>query len=180
MIGSRVFYRIRQFGEALLVKPSDEDLALARRYLTPAQMSLFCRMQLRDQVHSIAVLRKLMNDNPGLLDGQERHLYAAALLHDVGKSRYPLKLWERVVIVLARTLLPRQSQLWGSAPPKGWRRPFVVAEKHAEWGAQMAEMAGASPLTVYLIRYHQDVFDSEPISTENYLLRRLQAADHER
>ncbi len=180
MIGSRVIYRVRQFREALLVRLSEDDLALARRYLTPQEMNLFLQMQPRDQAHSLAVLQKLMSDNPGLSDGRARYLYAAALLHDIGKSRYPLKLWERVLIVLVRRLLPHRSRLWGKAAPEGWRRPFVVAEQHAAWGAEMAEKAGASPVTVYLIRHHQDNLISEPLSIENSLLQKLQAADHER
>jgi hypothetical protein len=174
---SRILYRVRQFGEALLVKPSAQDIALAREYLTPAQMHLFCQMPLRDQAHSLAVLRRLMQGDLSREDGRAEDLYVAALLHDVGKSRYPLRLWERVIIVLARRLFPRQARAWSEGAPKGWRRPFVVAEKHPEWGAQMAAEAGASPLTVYLIRYHQK--EADFMSTDRLWLRQLQAADHE-
>jgi hypothetical protein len=106
-------------------------------------------------------------------------LLVAALLHDVGKSRYPLHLWERVLIVLVKALFPTRAKRWGAGAPFGWRRPFVIAEQHPAWGAEMATRAGASPLTVELICKHQHPSPSESQSEVEALLQKLQAVDDE-
>jgi putative nucleotidyltransferase with HDIG domain len=107
-------------------------------------------------------------------------LLAAALLHDIGKARAPLSLWERVVIVLGKALFPERARRWGDGQPRGWRRPFVIAAHHPDWGAEMAAEAGVSPLAASLIRRHQSPLESKPAaSPQDHLLEILQAADHQ-
>jgi hypothetical protein len=105
------------------------------------------------------------------------------LLHDVGKSRYPVRIWERILIVLSKAFLPGKVKRWGEGAAEGgglgWRRAFVVAQQHPAWGAQMAAEAGASPLTSTLIRRHQDPRSNSSEGLEDRLLQILQAADHE-
>jgi putative nucleotidyltransferase with HDIG domain len=171
---TRMAYRARQFFLALRAVPAPEQVAQARTTFTPAQMALFSQLQASEQVHALAVVRKLVaqgETNPDLL--------TAALLHDVGKSRFPLRLWERVWIVLGKALFPTQSKSWGSGSPTGWRRPFVVAAQHPTWGAEMAAQIGVSPQVVDLIRKHQDRLPSESASPTERLLSKLQKADNE-
>jgi len=145
-----IWYRIWQFWQTLTARPTSEDLARAAQLLTPEQWQLFQQLQPGEQAHSLRILEALsgMQDVPA-------DLRIAALLHDVGKAEHPLRIWERVEIVLTKALLPDKVREWGQGEPRGWRRPFVVAEQHAQWGAQAAERAGASPLAVNLIRWHQ-------------------------
>jgi putative nucleotidyltransferase with HDIG domain len=175
----RMFYRLRQLWESLHARPTAPDLALAQGVLAPPLMALFLRLQPSEQAHSLRILCLLLEQGENHPD-----LLAAALLHDVGKSRYPLYVWERVVIVLGKAVLPKQARRWGQAQPRGWQRPFVIAEQHPVWGAEMAGQAGASPLTVSLIRNHQEappplVYRAEPPQIENLLLHRLQGLDDE-
>ena len=144
--------------------------------LSQREWALFQRYSLEDQWHSYRVfctLRAAGHTQPELL--------AAALLHDVGKTRLPLSAWERSLIVLAQFLLPHQAAAWGKGQAHGWRRPFVVRDKHPTWGADMARSAGSLPLTVSLIYYHQDVLDNVDVAeisaAEVQLLRYLQWAD---
>lgn len=148
---ARPLYRLRQFWLAWRAVPTASDLELACGLLSPALMALFLRMQPGEQTHSLHVFK-------GLRQGGDAHpdLLAAALLHDVGKSLHPLRLWERALIVLGKAFFPRLAHRWGQAAPRGWRRAFVVAEHHPAWGAEMAARAGASPLTAALIRRHQE------------------------
>lgn len=119
-------------------------------------------------------------------DETNNDLLAAALLHDVGKCCHPLRLWERVVIVLAKSLFPKRVKSWGEGEPFGWKRAFVVAEQHPSWGAELAARAGASPMTVSLIRRHQDLLEDrsrvqtvQDFSSEDGLLYLLQVCDDE-
>jgi hypothetical protein len=183
----RVLYRVDQFWRALTTVPRPEELSQARQFLSPDLMVLFLRLQSSEQAHSLWVFRQLREKNETNPD-----LLAAALLHDVGKSRCPLRLWERVAIVLGKKLFPGKAKRWGEAEPRGWRRPFVVAEQHSAWGAEMAARAGASRMTVALIGRHQEpplqaetsadvmnLADLERVSVEDMLLRRLQELDDE-
>jgi hypothetical protein len=172
---SRVLYRVRQFYLALRAATDPRDFEQARSVLTPAQMALFTGMQSNERAHAVGVYHQL-----GAQGETSSDLLAAALLHDVGRSLSPLRLWERILIVLARAVFPAQSRRWGNLPAeglRGWRRAFIVAELHPAWGAALAAEAGASPRLVALIRLHQEVPPTEADPETRRLLSKLQAVD---
>jgi hypothetical protein len=183
MNADRILYRTRQFWQAVGSKPSAEDMALVYALLTASQRTIFTQMQNSEQAHAVLVLRRLLDQHE---DNQD--LLVAALLHDVGKSRFPLRLWERVVVVLAKNLCPGCVQCWGEQDfgkgqiPHGWRRAFMIAAGHPDWGAEMAAEAGCSQLTVSLIRRHQEkipLSQAKDLCIEDRLLLKLQTADDE-
>lgn len=133
-------------------------------------------MQPSEQAHSLHIYHQLRCQGV-----QDPDLLVAALLHDVGKSCSPLSIWERSLIVIAKALLPHRFARWGAGKPEGWRRPFVVAEQHPAWGAEMAAAAGAPPLAVSLIRRHAEKIPSSklPLNCEDQLLELLQRVDNE-
>jgi len=178
---SRITYRITQFWNALRTRPASTDLEWALSKLSTAQIDLFTQLHRSEQVHSISVLKKIVQNEHANFDEDDQAIIVAALLHDVGKTLYPLAIWERVLVVLSKTLFPKQVRQWGRGQPTGWRRAFVIAEQHPEWGAQLVARTDASPLTVELIRLHQS---PNPENTDNHanarlgnLLLRLQVAD---
>ncbi len=165
-------YRLRQFWRALQTPARALDVAQIRPYLSATQIALFLQMQPSEQWHAYSVKQRLTDENqdhPALL--------TAALLHDVGKILHPLSPIERAMIVLGQRFFPRQVSDWGKGEPRGLRRPFVVAEFHPAWGAELAARTGAPELTVYLIRRHQDARPEKPHSLEDRLLCALQNAD---
>jgi hypothetical protein len=152
----RITYRVGQLWRTVTAHPTLIDLSEARAVLSPALLSLFQRMQPSEQAHSLLVLRRLRQSGETQPD-----LLAAALLHDVGKTCLPLRPWDRALIVIARGLAPGLVRRWGrgvdcGANARGWRRPFAVAEQHPAWGAEMVQQAGASQMTIELVRYHQE------------------------
>lgn len=169
----RVFYRLRQFHLALGGRPSAAQLALAEKNLAPSLHQLFLTLQPSEQAHACQVCATVIAAGH---DASE--LLQAALLHDIGKACYPLRLWERVFIVLTQAVLPRRAARWGQDEPRGWRRAFVIAAQHPEWGAQMAEGAGASAAVVDLIARHAEKDAGEGLDTEvEKWLEILRAAD---
>ena len=171
---SRLTYRSRQFWNALLSPGKRVPSEALLPHLNTSQLIHFRRMQPSEQVHSYQIFKRLQTagqDTPDLL--------AAALLHDVGKILVPLSIFDRVVIVLGKRLFRKAAQRWAEGTPRGWRRPFVVAEQHAGWGADLANQAGATGLTVELIRRHQDSPIRDPVTHTEQLLAALQAADDE-
>lgn len=183
----RILYRARQFWHALASSPRPGELEAARRVLSSQQMALFLKLQPSEQAHAIQVLHKLVEQGETQPD-----LLVAALLHDIGKSCWPLRPWERALIVLVQATWPHEAIRWGmsseimppgngdaSRSPRGWQWPFIVACQHPAWGAEMSRKAGVSPLAEALIRRHQEHPHTPPTTEEDHLLRKLQAVDAE-
>jgi hypothetical protein len=178
MNASRFLYRSRQFWHAISSRSSHQEMDLVNSVLTSSQVELFQRMQASEQVHSLLVLNELKNQ-----DEENADLLTAALLHDVGKTRAPLRIWERVMIVIVRVICSGCIRKWGKSKnvePEnglGWRRAFIVAEQHPAWGADLAAEHGVSRLAVSLIARHQEQIDPSSSSMEDKLLQKLQAVD---
>ncbi|MBM4423164.1 MAG: HD domain-containing protein [Chloroflexi bacterium] len=170
MRGAR--YRLWQFWRLITQRLSPDELTQVREWLPPSLFDVFRQMSPAEQHHAYSVRHTLAaqgQTNPDLL--------AAALLHDVGKSRMPLAVWEKVAIVLGFRFAKRLATAWGSREGGSrWRRPFVVAMQHPAWGAEMVNAAGGSPTLVELIRRHQDRIT--PTEDLYDLLSALQSADN--
>jgi hypothetical protein len=165
-------YRTTQFFRAMIAKPRPQELALVEANLSPPMAELFWKMSSTEQVHGLRVLRSL------IAQGQnDPDLLAAALLHDVGKIRFTLHIWERVLIVLANWFIPEMVQRWGVGEPDGWRRPFVIASLHPMWGAEMVRDAGGSKILIDLVRRHQEPLSSGSQLKIDHLLHLLQETD---
>ncbi|MGZ6346807.1 MAG: HD domain-containing protein [Anaerolineales bacterium] len=166
---SRLTYRSRQFWNALPGTRKRVETEALLPHLTPTQIALFRRMQKFEQTHALQVINRLKaagQTDPDLL--------SAALLHDVGKVMFPISIFDRVVIVLGKSIFPRLAERWSEGTLDRFRRPFVVSARHPRWGADLAEQACASARTVELIRHHHDI-----LSRDDQLLAALQAADDE-
>ena len=134
--------------------------------------ALFFRMSDPDQSHSIRVFQTLVDQGEKNSD-----LLMAALLHDVGKFLNPLRAWERSLVVVTNRILPNQVLKWGQGEMHGWRKLFVVALQHPEWGAALVQQEGGSENLVTLIRYHQEHAPPNIRKDVRELLERLQTAD---
>ena len=159
--------RLRQGLNALTAFAQPVDRALAAQHLTPEMQACFARLRRSEQLHSLRVLR-------ALLAGGEVSpaLAVAALLHDVGKTRWPFPLWQRVLVVLLPRLAPRLAErLAQGSEADPLARPFILCERHPVWGAAMARAAGADERTVRLIERH-----AQPPG-DDHELARLRAAD---
>ncbi|MCK5054869.1 MAG: HD domain-containing protein [Anaerolineales bacterium] len=165
-------YRAGQFLHLLTSKRNRDHRRFVYQILDPSMAALFFRMSAPDQSHSIRVLQTLT------AQGEENaDLLSAALLHDVGKSVYSLRAWERSLVVVANRILPNQVLKWGQGELHGWQTPFVVALQHPEWGASLVRQEGGSETLVTLIRYHQEHAPPSMGDDVRELMKRLQAAD---
>jgi predicted HD phosphohydrolase len=91
-------YRARQFARYLRgarLDPAEQEQVRAR--LGPRLAELFARMSPGEQAHSLRVAQTLLARGETTPD-----LLAAALLHDVGKTRAPVSLPGRVLAVLGQ------------------------------------------------------------------------------
>jgi hypothetical protein len=166
-------YRISQALRALVAFSQPVEREVAAQYLSPELLALFDGMRRSEQLHGLNVLRSV------LAQGQTpRDLAVAALLHDVGKTRYTVRIWQKTLAVAVQTLAPGlYARLSQGDPAQWWLRPFAVKAQHPVWGAEMLARAGTSDTAVWLVAHHQD----EPTQWTNHpsfhLLQRLQQAD---
>jgi hypothetical protein len=164
---------MRQGLRALTAFMRPVDYGAVEAVLTPELLALFKRMRASEQQHSIRVMAHLQQ--AGYTDPD---LLTAALLHDVGKARYPLNLFGRTAAVLVTRFAPRLADRWSGGEPRGLRRPLVIARRHPEWSAEEMAAAGASERAADLARRHQSkCLMGEPIGEEDRLLALLMAAD---
>lgn len=167
-------YRISQGMRALLASCRPVDLALATQHLDAAQLALFQRLGRSEQLHSLNVLRDILTQETAT----PPELAQAALLHDVGKCRARLAIWQKALGVVVHRLMPQRFARWSADDTRrGWRLPFVVYAHHPAWGA--AELAAIdSPQAVqWLVAHHADDPESwrdHPLYAQ---LCRLQQAD---
>lgn len=173
-------YRARQFWRAIFHKTDSIELEQVRGVLSPAQWALFTQLQWAEIEHALRIYQNILDNGE-----KQSDLMVAALLHDVGKLCYPLNPILRAMVVVMKALLPARAKLWGELPPGsrldlvGWRKAFIVAEQHAQWGADLAHQAGVTPLAESLIRYHHEPQVQGASEVENILRRKLWAIDNQ-
>ncbi len=174
--------RVRQGLRALFAFTRPVDHALAVVYLNPQQVILFEQMRRSEQLHSLNVLRDVLTLESSQGDAIGKVGFAdlalAALLHDVGKTRYPLAIWQKTLAVLVRAFAKPIYQQWSEGDPAHlWQRAFVVAEQHPAWSVALVSETDASDRALWLIAHHADKAAQWQDHPCVHLLKRLQQAD---
>lgn len=145
-------YRITQGVRALVAFTQAVDYTLPEKHLSPGLLSVFKQMQRNEQLHSVRVLQAVLAQ-----EAETPHdLAVAALMHDSGKVHYPLSVYGKTVAVLGRKIAPLYRYASGRDPARAvWARPFIVAEHHATWSADILREYGASERAIWLVEHHQ-------------------------
>lgn len=168
-------YRVTQFFHALSAKSHTLEHTLIETHLSPALAQRFYRLSRADQTHAVRVLQYLLKQGES-----DPNLLSAALLHDIGKVRAQPRLMGRILVVVTDWLFPKLVLKWASGKPTGFRRPFVIAGQHADWGAEILEETGAPQTIVELVRRHHDPSPGIAQTEIDHLLKKLQRADSEK
>ena len=166
----RIPYRVGEFFRAITARPNPKMVEIASGYLSPPLLKLFEKMSPYDQAHCVAVMQHLL-----AMGETDPDLLAAALLHDVGKSKIKLSVWYRVAAVL----LKKKLRFFAcKTPGKPICYSVYVQVEHPRIGAEMAKEAGCSERCARLILYHQ-AQDPPLEPEERRMVAALQAADKE-
>ena len=168
--------RFRQGVRALFAFATPVDIELAAQYLNERQLQHFQAMSRSEQLHSLNVLRTLLaqgNDVP-------HDLSVAALMHDVGKSRYHLWVWQKTIAVLVKKFLPVLSQRLSrdTGTLYFWNAPFVVRQHHPRWSGDILRQCNSTETAIWLAEHHQEQASDWRDYPHYELLVRLQAADN--
>ncbi len=171
---SHRLYRLRQGLRAFFAFARPVDETLAGRFLSPQQFAVFKRLRRGEQLHSLNVLCALLTQNAVT----PPDLAVAALMHDVGKIRSPVLLWQQSIVVLIRSFTPSAFERLSHGDPRRWlNHPFVVYVEHPAWSAEILAQTGASEAAIWLVAHHADPADRWQNHDLYPLLQRLQAAD---
>lgn len=169
-----VVRRLAQGLRALLAFATTPDLPLARQYLTNCEYAAFLEMSRAEQLHSLNVLRAVLKLEPAAPPA----LTAAALLHDVGKSRYRLAVWQKTLSVLVLAFAPPLDRQLSHDESIGfWRAPFAVRLHHPKWSAEILRKCGSDPAVIWLAEHHQAEAQDYRKHAHHHLLTKLQSAD---
>jgi hypothetical protein len=169
----RLLYRFRQFFGGLFAQVSAEERREADAVLNPAARVWFHSLPRDLQWHGLQVMHDLKRAGVDRAD-----VLTAALLHDAGKTEGPNGPLVRTFNVLAFRLAPD----WAARRKKidyrrarGIDRVLAIACQHPAIAAERAAACGCDPITIDLIRHHQDIDRgrSDP------LLHMLQQMDNE-
>ena len=167
-------YRIEQGVRALFAFATPIDLHLASHYLSAKEFAAFQKMSRADQLHSLNVLRSVHSQRETV----PQPLAVAALMHDVGKSRYHLAVWQKTMAVLVKHLIPRLADRLGRADNLSiWRAPFVLRSQHAKWSGEILRACCADEVAVWLVENHQTAIKTLSDHPGAELLHCLQRAD---
>lgn len=168
---SSLIKRTRQFLRAVSTKITPSDLVVVKQYLNQSEQILFFNMDPAIQKHCVNTALTILN-MPVERTGPNRPvLIKAALLHDIGKIRGSINLWDRVCYVLVKKCSGKlvyklaspstgtgnvNSHRHGS-PLARFRNALYVHLHHPELGAELAAKAGLDENIVYLLRHHHDI-----------------------
>jgi hypothetical protein len=169
-----VLHRVRQGIRDLLAFTHSIDYELAAHYLTPNQLDLLCRLRHAEQYHSLNVLRDILKQGDTPDD-----LAVAALLHDVGKSRYKTDVFQKSIAVVIKHLLPDLFRRWSEQgdPSHYLQRPCMILALHPQWSAEMVAPTDVSQRSLWLIAHHADKLADWEDHAHFHLLKRLRRAD---
>ncbi len=168
-------HRLGQGLRALLAFATRPDLDLAQQYLSACEFRAFCQLARAEQLHSLTVLRRALAADPAAPPA----LTAAALLHDVGKARYRLAVWQKTAAVLIQAGAPALSRRLSQGERLTvWRAPFIVGARHAKWSGETLRACGSDAAVVWLVERHQEEAAAFRGHALYELLLRLQEADN--
>jgi putative nucleotidyltransferase with HDIG domain len=143
------YYRIKQFCWALNAHIGEKEANFIMEYLNPEEYGLFMRLSSSEQMHSIRVAKnvQLLCENN---ECDTRFLIKTALLHDIGKVRGRLNVFDKSVIVLLNYFTRGKIKKYNRI------RKIDIYYNHGDIGCSLLKEYSANERMLYLIKNHHD------------------------
>jgi putative nucleotidyltransferase with HDIG domain len=156
---------------------ADTDLVWIRSVLTEPEFDIWDEQPRADKAESLAVARRAQAT---LSQGDTAPFIAAALLHDVGKTRARLGAVGRSAATIVAAVVGHPRVRSWATTKRGWCHRVGLYIAHDDLGAQELRQAGARPEAIEWARVHHrpEVWSEGTISSEICVV--LARADGER
>lgn len=154
-------YRVKQFfwGLKSLYTKIDEDLV--KKFLTKDEIDIFKQLKINDQHHCIRVCKDSLEANKNFeFNINEYILGKAALLHDIGKTKLHLNLFEKSIIVILDKLTRGRIRKFKNI------KQIDIYYNHPEIGYDILKDKGYSKEVLEVVREHHN---KEKVRHNEYL-----------
>ncbi|NLL51256.1 MAG: hypothetical protein GX248_00955 [Peptococcaceae bacterium] len=152
-----MLYRFCQLFNAAYARIDPKEYLWVKRILPEKEYRLFLQQALPDRRHALDVAREIEENSERItaIHGKTAYcnLLHAALLHDCGKSVAPLRIWQRIFIVIINTLPARCIQKLSSCSPI-LGQTITLHQQHPYLGKKLAALAGCEDQVLSLIENH--------------------------
>lgn len=142
-------YRVKQFYWAINCKIDNRDLQFLNIHMNEQELSLFYRLSIQDQKHSINVaydVEKVCKKE----NIESKLLLKAALLHDIGKTYKNLNVIDKSILVMANSVTG------GNLKKLSNIKKINVYYNHAKIGKDILKKYNYEEKLLYLIENHHN------------------------
>ncbi len=155
-----MIYRVAQFIAAVTAKMTEDDISYVKGLLNEKEQALFFQLRIYEQAHCLKVARNMDAQSSNFNIKERWELSRIALLHDIGKIKYPLNPIEKSIIVVLNKLTK------GKIKKVTWLKMVKCYYTHAQIGAELLKEIGTYDAAfIEAIRSHHDMnITSEKIS----------------
>lgn len=144
-------YRVKQFYLCIIDKMDNKDKVFVKRYLNEYEMSLFNKLSIKEQKHSVRVaydMEKICKSYKDNLD--KKKLIKVALLHDIGKITSRLNAIDKSVLVVLDSLSKGRIKKYSNL------KKIDTYYNHGEKGYNILKNKGYDESFLYLIKNHHN------------------------
>ena len=149
-------YRIRQLIRVFMSYFSNisyNDNIYLKKYLNYKQLNLFNELSMYEKKHSLYIARDIENNYRNNISDRELEiLIKASLLHDVGKIKSKLNLFDRVFFVIMNGLIKDNLK---KIKIRSLEYKIYVYYNHGEIGYELLKNCSEDEM-LYLVRYHHN------------------------
>ena len=130
MVLKKFLHRVDQFRRAVFSKVDEKEIIEISSVLSDEEISLFLQMSIVDQRHSLDVYYTSLEVLKEYPEADPILSKKAVLLHDLGKSRFTISLFDRVLATFPRRVV-------GILFPWKLKHVFDYKYLHPEYSARM-------------------------------------------
>lgn len=162
-----MYYRIKQFVWAITARLSKEEKIMLRHYLDQWEYEKFSTLKVYEQKHSLQLASKITQKDK---NNHTKEMIRLALLHDLGKIKYPIGPVRKSIMVLLDTFTKGKIQKYTQF------KMIKCYYNHPQIGYEILKARGGydNVFLEAIKKHHQ-----KPHKSDSYQLKQLRRWDNE-